>query len=52
MSGDPQRQIVEAKIYDQDGNLRPFRMKDTFFNRLFREWLAVHDRYSGERSNV
>jgi hypothetical protein len=34
----------EARIYDQDGNLRPFPMRDTPSNRLFAEWLRVHDR--------
>lgn len=41
--------VIKAKIYDQDGNLRAFNMKDTQFNRQFKEWLAVHDRYNGAR---
>lgn len=37
---------IEAWIYDQEGQLQPFRMKDTPFNRAFAEWLRVHDRYT------
>ena len=38
--------IVEAFIYDQEGNLLPFNMKRTDFTERFREWLAIHDRYT------
>ncbi|MET0375659.1 MAG: hypothetical protein ABW128_15555 [Rhizorhabdus sp.] len=36
--------MIEAKIYDQEGLLQTFRMKETVSNRLFAEWLRVHDR--------
>lgn len=39
-------QIVEARIYDQEGNLQPFNMKDTPDNRHFAEFLRIHDRYT------
>lgn len=41
--------MIEAKIYDQDGNLVSFKMKDSKFNEQFKEWLAIHDRYNGVR---
>lgn len=37
---------LPARIYDQEGNLQPFPIKDTPENRLFAEWLRVHDRYT------
>ena len=39
--------MIDAKIYDQDGKLMPFQMKDTPENRLFAFWLRCHDRYTG-----
>lgn len=36
--------ILATKIYDQDGTMRPFPMRDTPFNRQFSEWLRCHDR--------
>jgi hypothetical protein len=43
MSRIPER-IIAAHIYDQEGILQPFNMKDKQFNRAFAEWLRVHDR--------
>jgi len=45
--------MIMAVIYDQEGNLMPFKMSDTPENRLFATWLKLHDRYTinKERSN-
>lgn len=37
---------IDAVIYDQEGVLQPIRMVDTPENRLFAEWLRIHDRYT------
>lgn len=34
-------------IRDQDGTLTPMKCKDTQSNRMFVQWLRVHDGYSG-----
>ena len=44
--------IVTAKIYDQQGNLQPFNMKDTPDNRHFAEFLRIHDRYTPSRDHL
>lgn len=44
MGKDPSK----AMIRDQEGNLLPFPMTDTIDNRLFAEFLAVHDGYCGK----
>jgi len=44
--GSEREQIVEARIYDQEGNLQPFNMEDTPDNRHFAEFLRIHDRYT------
>jgi hypothetical protein len=44
--------MVEARIYDQEGNLQPFPMKDTPFNRQFSRWLREHDRYTPTPSRI
>jgi len=40
--------MIDAWIYDQEGNCQPFPMKDTPMNRAFAEWLRVHDRYTSK----
>jgi hypothetical protein len=37
---------IEVKIYDQEGKLLPFPMKDTPDNQHFAEYLRIHDRYT------
>lgn len=41
-----QDDIIHANIYDQEGNLIPFMVKDTAMNRFFVQWLQRHDRYT------
>lgn len=38
--------MIEARIYDQEGNLQPFNMSESRSNALFAEFLRVHDRYT------
>jgi hypothetical protein len=37
---------IQAKIYDQEGKLQPFPMKNTPDNQHFAEYLRIHDRYT------
>jgi hypothetical protein len=39
--------VISAFIYDQEGNLIPFTVKDSPLNRFFVEYVQRHDRYSG-----
>lgn len=35
---------IEAFIYDQEGNLQPFKIANNKMNQYFIQWLQRHDR--------
>lgn len=37
---------IHFRIYDQEGNLQPFVLKDSTDNRHFVDWVKHHDRYT------
>ena len=47
----PDAGFIDARIYDQQGNLQPFPMRDCADNRHFAAWLRQHDRYTPTQIN-
>lgn len=42
-----ENEIINYKIYQQDGSMQAMTCRDTLSNRNFVEWVQIHDRYTG-----
>jgi len=38
--------VIHYKLYNQEGDLTPMTIKNTYENRLFVSWVQIHDRYT------
>lgn len=43
--------VIHYRLYQQDGTMQPMTCKNTLSNRMFVDWVQIHDSYVDSAQN-